>query len=282
MAIDTRETAGGFEEAPAAPPSGAWASGGSVRAAVRTQVRMTLMHARYQLLRTMRIPIALVGTAFFPGVSMLFFVVPAAGDDPVGATYATAAMIVFATMISNLFGHGIGVAEERQQPWDLYTRTLPSGPGPKFAGRLLSGLLTMLLSMVPLLVIAAVATEATTTVAGFLTGVVVVVLVSVPFTLMGLTIGYLLPIRAALTVVQLTFFPLAFAGGLFSGAGRAPGFIETVAPFTPTRGAAELMWAAVGDYRLNPVAAVSFAVWTVLLAVLSVYAYRRDEGQRFH
>lgn len=282
MAIDTRRTADGSDEASAAAPPGAAQPVRSVRAALRTQVRMTLMHARYQLLRTMRIPIALVGTAFFPGASMLFFVVPAAGDDPVGATYATAAMIVFATMISNLFGHGIGVAEERQHPWDLYTRTLPSGPGPKFAGRLLSGLLTMLLSMIPLLVIAAVATEATTTVPGFLTGVAVVVLVSVPFTLMGLTIGYLLPIRAALTVVQLTFFPLAFAGGLFSGAGRAPGFIETIAPFTPTRGAAELMWAAVGDYDLNPVAAVSFAAWTVLLAVLSVYAYRRDEGQRFH
>ncbi|WP_234367565.1 MULTISPECIES: ABC transporter permease [Streptomyces] len=282
MAISTPETASSSDEAPAGLLPGAAEPDQGMRAALRTQVRMTLMHARYQLLRTMRIPIALVGTAFFPSASMLFFVVPAAGDDPVGATYATAAMVVFTTMISNLFGHGIGVAEERQHPWDLYTRTLPSGPGAKFAGRLLSGLLTMLLSMIPLLVIAAVATEATTTLLGFLTGLVVVVLVSIPFTLMGLAIGYLLPIRAALTVVQLTFFPLAFAGGLFSGAGQAPGFIETIAPFTPTRGAAELMWAAVGDYHLNPVAAVSFIVWTVLLAVLSVYAYRRDEGQRFH
>lgn len=282
MAISTPETASSSDEAPAGPLPGAAEPDQGVRAALRTQVRMALMHARYQLLRTMRIPIALVGTAFFPGASMLFFVVPATGDDPVGATYATAAMVVFATMISNLFGHGIGVAEERQHPWDLYTRTLPSGPGPKFAGRLLAGLLTMVLSMVPLVVIAAVATEATTTLLGFLTGLVVVVLVSVPFTLMGLTIGYLLPVRAALTVVQLTFFPLAFAGGLFSGPGRAPGFIETIAPFTPTRGAAELMWAAVGDYDLNPVTAVSFVAWTALLAVLSVYAYRRDEGQRFH
>lgn len=276
------ETASSSDEAAAGLLPGTAEPDHGVRAALRTQVRMALMHARYQLLRTMRIPIALVGTAFFPGASMLFFVVPATGDDPVGATYATAAMVVFATMISNLFGHGIGVAEERQHPWDLYTRTLPSGPGPKFAGRLLAGLLTMVLSMVPLVVIAAVATEATTTLLGFLTGLVVVVLVSVPFTLMGLTIGYLLPIRAALTVVQLTFFPLAFAGGLFSGPDRAPGFIETIAPFTPTRGAAELMWTAVGDYDLNPVTAVSFVVWTALLAVLSVYAYRRDEGQRFH
>ncbi|MFB7452756.1 ABC transporter permease [Streptomyces sp. NPDC056194] len=280
--MSTSETAGTSEAASAGLLPGAEASGRGARAALRTQTRMTLIHARYQLLRTLRIPIALVGTAFFPGASMLFFVVPAVGDDPVGSTYATTAMIVFATMTSNLFGHGIGVAEERQQPWDLYTRTLPSGPGPKFSGRLLAGLGTMLLSLIPLLAIAAFATEATTTPLGFLAGVAVVVLVSIPFTLMGLTIGYLLPVRAAMAVVQLTFFPLAFAGGLFSGPDRAPGFIETIAPFTPTRGAAELMWAAVGDYHMNPVTAVAFAVWTVLLAVLSVYAYRRDEGQRFH
>lgn len=282
MAISTPETASGSETASAGLLPGAPASDRGRGAAVRTQVRMTLMHARYQVLRTTRVPIALLGTAFFPGASMLFFVVPATGSDPVGATYATAAMVVFSTMISNLFGHGVGVAEERQHPWDFYTRTLPSGPGPKFVGRLLSGLLTMLLSLLPLLAIAVLATDATTTPLGFLTAVGVVILVSIPFTLMGLTIGYLLPIRAALAVVQLTFFPLAFAGGLFSGAGQAPGFIETIAPFTPTRGAAEMMWAAVGDYRMNPVAAIAFAGWTVLLAVLAVYAYRRDEGQRFH
>jgi ABC-2 type transport system permease protein len=85
-----------------------------------------------------------------------------------------------------------------------------------------------------------------------------------------------------MAVVQLTFFPLAFAGGLFSGAGQAPGFIETIAPYVPTRGAVELMWAAVGDYRLNPVTLISFAVWTLVLGALAVYGHRRDEGERFH
>jgi hypothetical protein len=64
---------------------------------------------------------------------MLFFVVPFAGDDPVGATYATASMVTFAVMTSNLFGYGVGVASDRAEPWDPYTRTLPAGPGPASA-----------------------------------------------------------------------------------------------------------------------------------------------------
>ncbi|ABD13550.1 hypothetical protein ThrDRAFT_03734 [Frankia casuarinae] len=242
---------------------------------------MTLLHARYQILQTIRIPIAVIGSAFFPAASMLFFVVPATGDDPAGATYATASMVVFAVMISNLFGHGVGVAEDRAQPWDPYTRTLPVGPWPKFGGRLISGLVMMLVSLAPVVVIAAVATPARISAVGFAAAVGVVVLVSLPFSLMGLAIGYLLPTKAALAVVQVVFFPIAFAGGLLSAPGKAPGFIETIAPYVPSRGAVELMWAAVGDFRPSTTSLIVFVLWSVVLAALAVFAYRRDEGRRF-
>ncbi|MBQ1010903.1 ABC transporter permease, partial [Micromonospora sp. M51] len=79
----------------------------------------------------------------------------------------------------------------------------------------------------------------------------------------------------------LIFLPLAFGGGLLSAPGEAPGFIETIAPYLPTRGAAELMWAAVGDYDVEPLALIMLGVWVVLLAALAGWAYRRDEGRRF-
>src|SRR6476469_47399 len=102
---------------------------------------------------------------------MLFFVVPFAGSAPVGATYATASMVTFAVMTSNLFGYGVGVAEDRSQPWDPYTRTLPAGPGPRFAGRILTGLVMTFLSLLPVVLIAAILTAATTSVTGLLLGI---------------------------------------------------------------------------------------------------------------
>src|SRR4051812_18739481 len=117
---------------------------------------LVLTHARFQVLETVRIPVAVVGGAFFPAASMLFFVVPYAGHDPVAATYATASMVTFAVMSSCLFQYGVGVADDRAHPWDGYTRTLPAGPWPRFAGRLLAGLVFSALSLVPVLVIAAV------------------------------------------------------------------------------------------------------------------------------
>src|ERR1700755_1281234 len=104
---------------------------------------LALTHARFQLLETVRIPIALIGSAFFPAASMLFFVVPFAGEDPVASTFATPSMGTLAVMTTTLFQYGVGVAEDRQQPWDPSTRTLPAGPLPRFMGRILAGLVMM-------------------------------------------------------------------------------------------------------------------------------------------
>ena len=244
-------------------------------------MQLALTHARYQLLETIRIPIAIFGSAFFPAASMLFFVVPFAGKDPVGATFATASMVTFSVMSANIFSYGVGVAEDRQQPWDPFTRTLPAGPAPRFAGRVLAGLAITYLSLIPVVVIAATLTEARITPMAFLLALVTVTVISVPFTLMGLTIGYALPSKAAIVVAQLVFFPLAFGGGLLSAPGEAPGFVEAIAPYLPTRGAVELMWAAVGDYQASQLSLIMLGVWLAVLAALGGWAYRRDEGRRF-
>jgi ABC-2 type transport system permease protein len=242
---------------------------------------LTLVHARYQLLETIRIPIALIGSAFFPAASMLFFVVPFAGDDRVGATFATASMVTFSIMVSSLFTYGVGVADDRSQPWDGYLRTLAAGAGPRFGGRILAGMTMSLVSLVPVVLIGALFTEATITPAGFLLGVCAVFVGALPFTLMGLAIGYALPLKAALVVCQVIFFPLAFGGGLMSSPDQAPGFIQAIAPYLPTRGAVELLWSAVGDYSPRPLSLVLLAVWTAAAGAVAVWAYRRDEGRRF-
>ena len=242
---------------------------------------LALTHARFQLIQTLRIPMALMGGAFFPAASMIFFVVPFTGDNPVYATTATASMVTFVVMTSNLFQYGIGVAEDRAQPWDPYARTLPAGAAPRFLGRILAGLVMMVLSLIPVLVIAAVATEATVTAGAFLAALGVVVVSAVPFTLMGLAIGYSLPTKAAVVLAQVLFLPLAFGGGLMTGPGAAPGFIETIAPYLPTGAAVRLMWAAVGDFAVQPASVAALVAWTAVFAGVAGWAYRRDEGRRF-
>jgi ABC-2 type transport system permease protein len=242
---------------------------------------LTLTHARFQLLETARIPIAIFGSAFFPAATMLFFVVPFTGDDPIASTFATASMVTFSVMITNLFQYGIGIAEDRALPWDPFTRTLPAGPGPRLGGRILAGLVLTVISLIPVILIAALLTEATITGPAFVAALGATAVAAVPFTLMGLGIGYSLPSKAAIVVAQLLFFPLAFGGGLMTAPGSLPGFVEDLAPYLPTGAAVRLMWAAVGEFPVELPSVLALVGWTVALAAFAAWAYRRDEGRRF-
>jgi len=58
---------------------------------------LTMVHAKYSLIETVRIPIAVIGTVVFPALALLFFVVPqrAVADNPEFATQAIISMSVF-------------------------------------------------------------------------------------------------------------------------------------------------------------------------------------------
>lgn len=242
---------------------------------------LTLAHARYQLIEQVRVPIGLLASAFFPSASMLAFVVPFTADDPVASTTATGSMMLIGAMSAALIGLAISVAQDREQPWNPYLRTLPAGPAPRFAGRILSTMALMLVAVIPVLVIAALFTEATITLPRLLFGLVALLAGSLPFMLIGLLIGFLLPSKGAIGVSQLLFFPFAIVGGLMLPPQVMPEIVQTVSPYFPSRGAAELIWTATTGRSPMGLAVVMLVVWTVAAAVAAAWAYRRDEGRRF-
>ncbi|MCK2218931.1 ABC transporter permease [Actinomadura sp. ATCC 31491] len=238
-------------------------------------------HTRYLLLEEIRVPIGLLASALFPAISMVAFVVPFTGQDPALATTATGGLMFFGAMSSALIGLAMTVSQDRELPWNPYLRTLPAGPLPRFAGRMLARLAVMLVSVLPVLAVGALFTEATITPGRLALGLAALVAGSVPFMLMGLFIGFTLSSKAAMAVSQVLFFPMAIVGGLLMPPQVLPDFINVVSPYVPTRGAAELIWWAIAGTRPDVVALVMLAVWTLATAAAAAWAYRRDEGRRF-
>lgn len=80
--------------------------------------RLTVVHAKYTLLETARVPIAIIGGLVFPALSLLFVVVPqrAVADDPVFASQAVISLVVFALLANSLFGFGLNISEAREKP----------------------------------------------------------------------------------------------------------------------------------------------------------------------
>ncbi|MET0788739.1 MAG: ABC transporter permease [Cellulomonas sp.] len=245
---------------------------------------LAVLHARFQFLETIRIPIAVIGNLLFPSLALLFFVIPqrTVADDPLYATAAIAQLGVFAVMSTCLFSFGVGVSEDRALPFDPFLRTLPAGAGPRLVGRVLNGVLWSYLGLVPLVLLGAVATAATVTPSQALAAVVMVPAVAVPFLLLGLAIGYRLSSKAAIAVVQATLFPLAFAGGLFLPPEAFPAWLDAISKVLPSRAARDLAVQAVTGAPAYAWAVPVILAWTVLFAAMAVTAYRRDEGRRFH
>jgi ABC-2 type transport system permease protein len=245
-----------------------------------TTLQLTTLHARYSLLETVRVPIAVIGSLVFPALSLLFFVVPQAqvAGDPRIATQAVISLIVLA---NSLFGFGLTIAQAREQAWDPYLRTLPVTGVARVLSHLCSVGLLGFAAVVPVIVLGALLTAATATPLGLLGGVVALVVGAMPFMLLGTAIGYALPSKAAIAVVQVAMFSLAFAGGLFIPPFLFAPWLDQLSMFLPSRQTRELVVWAVQGGELPWWSWVGVLAWTLVLTVVVLALYRRDEGRRY-
>lgn len=254
----------------------------TVRATVPV-LPLYVMHVRMLVTETLRVPIAVIGTMAFPALSLLFFVVPnrAVADDPVFATQAVISLSVFAVMASALFNLGLTVAENREKPWDPYLRSLPLPAPVRIGAQLSSTSVFAFLSIVPVLIVGALATEASVSAVGLVAGLAVLAITSIPFMLIGAAIGYAFSSKAAIAIIQVVMFGFAFGGGLFLPPQAFPEWLELLSRFFPSRHARELTIAAVEGATPDMWTLAGALIWTVATAALALWLYRRDEGRRY-
>ena len=124
-------------------------------------------------------------------------------------------------------------------------------------------------------------TDASLQAGRFALAVLAIAGVALPFLLLGMAIGYSLSAKAALPVVQVLLFPLAFAGGLFLPPQAFPGWLDSISRALPSRAGRDLLVQALTGEAAYAAALPVLAGWAVLFATLAVWAYRRDEGRRF-
>lgn len=245
--------------------------------------RLLLLHTRFQVLEQARVPMAVVGNVAFPAISFLFFVVPQTQlrESPVAASAAAGQLAMVSVLSVCLFTFGLGGAEDRSTPWDPYLRTLSAGVVPRLVARLLTGMAFALVGVCVIGLLAVLLTTATFTSSQIGWGLAAMTAAGAPFLLMGIGLGHLLSVKAALPVVQMLFLPLAFGGGLFLPPEMFPGWLDTFSTLLPTRGARDLVVSALTQQPVPGQAVLCVVVWAALMAAFAGWAYRRDEGRRF-
>jgi ABC-2 type transport system permease protein len=239
-------------------------------------MRLLWAHIKTTLLELLRLPAYSFALILFPGLFFLFLVTPNA-VDPVTATFLMASYTVFAVLGIALFQFSIGIAEQRKSPWYRLLRVLPISPRLHLGARILVTLALAVISSSIVAILAVLTTPATASGLGWTRLIVTLLLGSIPFALLGITLGYWLSTRIAVAIAALLCFGLAFAGGLWFPPRSLPNDIAVISPYLPTRHWGEVAWAAVLDQPWTAEPWLWLLGYTLVFGALAYWGYRYNE-----
>lgn len=244
-------------------------------------MKIVLTHFKIVALGLMRVPAYWVPTLLLPAMLFSFFGLAPAKSSPEAAAVIMASFSAFAVIGVSFYQFGIGIAQDRVNPWDSYLRSLPTGPGPKIIAQLLVALLFGAGAAGVIAGITLWGTGLDMDATRWLTFGGSLLLGAVPFTLMGIAIGYLAPPKAAVPLANLLHLPLTFAGGLWMRPSQLPEVIQMISPYVPTRHLGEVVWAAVLGQNAPMASWYWLAGYAIFFAAVAAIARARDEGERF-
>lgn len=249
-------------------------------------VRTYWLEARYEFLKTLRLPAYSLPTIAFPVFFYVMFSAafgaqsfgPVTGDVYMLATYGT-----FGVIGAALFGFGVGVAIERGQGWLLLKRASPMPVGAYFAAKVAMAVLFSAMIVLSLSLLAAFMNGARLPIGTWLALGGTMVAGALPFCALGLAFGTWCGPNSAPAVLNLVYLPMAFGSGLWVPIQVLPEVLRDLAHWLPPYHLAQLALKTVGADLGQPVGQHLGALGAVTVLSLAVawLGYRRDEGKTY-
>ena len=196
--------------------------------------------------------------------------------------YALASIGTYSGISVMLFSFGVSIANERGQRLNVLMRATPLPAWVYLLAKALSAFLSALLMLLLLGTFAMLIGGVQLSVIAWITLLASLALGILPFLLLGFAIGNVVSPTSATPIVNLSFFVLSFASGVFVPLTQLPDIIQNIAPYSPFYRLAQLAWNAVGVQTgsLTP-AYWLLALYTVVFGVLALLAYRGEERHSF-
>lgn len=237
------------------------------------------VHIKSAMLSYWRTPAYWVPAVIFPAMlySMFGASVPAGRD----ASYVMASFCAYAVIGVGFYQFGVSIAQQRETSWEKFMRVLPRAFWPKLVALLMSAGFFAIFAVLLVILAAYVFSAPDADAATVIKLIAVTFIIAVPFVLFGVALGYLVSARAAVPLANMIFLPLAFLGGLWVRPSSMHPVVSEISLYTPTRHAAEIVWAVVGHRDIPNESIMWLAAYAALFAALAWWGYRRDEATRY-
>ena len=188
--------------------------------------------ARYDLLSIVRTPAFVLPALAFPLMFYLFFgVFFRAGG---GADYLLVTYSCFGIMGPAMFNFAAGIASDRAHGWLTLKQLSPMPFSAYLLGKLSTSLVFSAVILLLLFSVALLPGGVRLAVAQWLLLALVMLLGTLPFSLLGLLLGLSLSDKAAPGVVNLIYLPMAFLSGLWLPLFLFPGWLQQLAGIWPS------------------------------------------------
>jgi ABC-2 type transport system permease protein len=258
----------------------------SIERSPRHAVTIYFKEAKYEFLKNLRLRMYTASVLSFPIMFYVLFGLVLNSKESIGRTsvptYLIATYGTFGVMGASL-GTAAGLASDRGLGWLQVKRASPMPPFAYFAAKVITSMIFSTTVVLALFLLGVTLGGVRMPVADFAKLLGTLVAGSLPFSAMGLAVGYFAGPNSAPPTINLIYLPMSFCSGLWVPFMFLPQVVQKIALVLPSYHLSQLALGVVGAGRHESAA----GHWEVLLAFTMIclgvarIGFQRDQEKMY-
>jgi ABC-2 type transport system permease protein len=256
----------------------------------RTSRRIAMIYlkeAKYEFLKNLRLRIYTVSLLSFPIMFYVLFGLVLNSGESIGATrvptYLIATWGTFGVMGASLFGTAAGLASDRGLGWLQVKRASPMPPFAYFFAKAVASMIFSTVVVMLLFALGIIFGHVRMPLLDFARLLATLVIGSLPFSAMGMAIGYFAGPNSAPTMINLIYLPMSFCSGLWMPFMFLPKVIRQIALALPPYHLSQLALGVVGagTHQTNASHWELLAAFTLIFLGIARLGFQRDQEKMY-
>jgi ABC-2 type transport system permease protein len=246
-----------------------------------------LKEAKYEFLKNLRLRVYTASLLSFPTMFYVLFGLVLNSNGMIGSmrvpTYLIATYGTFGVMGASLFGTAAGLASDRGLGWLQVKRASPMPPFAYFTAKVVTSMIFSAIIVVALFVLGYAFGGVRMPVAEFARLLGMLVVGSLPFSAMGLALGYFAGPNSAPAMINLIYLPMSFCSGLWMPIMFLPKIVRQIAVFMPPYHLAQLAlgFVGAGTHESNATHWGVLLVFTMICLGVARIGFQRDQEKMY-
>jgi ABC-2 type transport system permease protein len=246
-----------------------------------------LKEAKYEFLKNLRLRIYTASVLSFPIMFYVLFGLVLNQHQSINGTSVPAYLIgtygPFGVMGASLFGTAAGLASDRGLGWLQVKRASPMPPFAYFAAKVVTSMVFSAIIVLALFALGVTLGGVRMPVANFAKVLGVLVAGSLPFSAMGLAVGYFAGPNSAPPMINLIYLPMSFCSGLWVPIMFLPKIVQQIAHVLPPYHLSQLALGIVGAGTHEATAThwEVLAAFTMICLGIARIGFQRDQEKMY-